>query len=68
VCFGSPAWDVVGLLDDARESRGEVFAADVLAAYGRDVDSTMTELVRDAHALYGSLWRRYRQTMSAAQT
>jgi hypothetical protein len=45
-----------------------VFAADVLAAYGRDVDSTMTELVRDAHALYGSLWRRYRQTMSAAQT
>lgn len=63
VCFGSPAWDVVGLLDDARERNGEVFAADLLAAYGRDFDPTLTELVRDTQALYGNLWRRYRRTI-----
>lgn len=67
VCFGSPAWDVVGLLDDAREHNGEAFAADLLAAYGRDVDPTLTQLVRDAQALYGTLWRRYRQTISGAE-
>jgi len=67
VCFGSPAWDVVGLLDDAREHNGEAFAADLLAAYGRDLDPTLTQLVRDAHALYGTLWRRYRQTLSGAE-
>ncbi len=66
VCFGSPAWDLVGLLDDAREQNGEVFAADLLTAYERDVDSTLTQLVRDAQALYGTLWRRYRQTISGA--
>jgi hypothetical protein len=59
VCFGSPAWDVVGLVDNARERNGEAFAAGLLAAYGRDVDPTLTELVGDAHALYGKLWRRY---------
>jgi Ser/Thr protein kinase RdoA (MazF antagonist) len=67
VCFGSPAWDVVGLLDDARQHNGDAFAADLLAAYGRDVDPTLTELVRDAQALYGTLWRRYRRTIRAAQ-
>jgi Ser/Thr protein kinase RdoA (MazF antagonist) len=67
VCFGSPAWDVVGLLDDAREHSGEAFAADVLAAYGRDVDPTLTQLVRDTHALYGTLWRRYRQTVAGVE-
>jgi hypothetical protein len=60
VCFGSPAWDVVGLLDDARERHGEAFAAALLAAYGRDPDPALIQLVRDAHALYGTLWRRYR--------
>jgi Phosphotransferase enzyme family len=67
VCIGSPAWDVVGLLDDARERRGEAFAADVLAAYGGDVDPALTELVRDAQALYGTLWRRYRQAIVGAE-
>jgi Ser/Thr protein kinase RdoA (MazF antagonist) len=67
VCFGSPAWDVVGLLDDARDHNGEAFAADLLGAYGRDVDPTLTQLVRDAHALYGTLWRRYRRTIASAR-
>jgi hypothetical protein len=67
VCFGSPAWDVVGLLDDARGHNGEAFADDLLAAYGRDVDLTLTHLVRDAHALYGMLWRQYRQTIAGAE-
>jgi Phosphotransferase enzyme family len=66
VCFGSPAWDVVGLLDDARERRGEAFAADVLAAYGRAADPALNQLVRDAQALYGTLWRRYRRTIRKA--
>lgn len=60
VCFGSPAWDVIGLLDDARERHGEAFAAALLTAYGGDVDPALTELVRDTHALYGTLWRRFR--------
>ena len=60
VCLGSPAWDVVGLVDDARASHGEAFAADLQAAYGRDFDPALTRLVRDADALYGTLWRRYR--------
>lgn len=59
VCFGPRAWDVVGLLDDARERHGETFAAELLDAYGRDVDPALTELVRDTHALCGTLWRRY---------
>jgi hypothetical protein len=62
VCSGSPAWDVIGLLDDARERKGQAFAAEVLAAYGRDVDPALTGLVRDTHALYGTLWRRYVRT------
>jgi hypothetical protein len=66
VCFGSPAWDLVGLLDDARERKGSAFAADILAAYGRDVDPTLTELVRAVQTLYGTLWRRYRRTIAGA--
>ena len=65
VSFGSPAWDVVGLVDDAREHYGEAFAADVLTAYGRAVDPALTDLVRDAYTLYGTLWRRYRRTTPA---
>lgn len=68
VCVGAPTWDVVGLLDDARERRGDAFAAELLAAYGRDVDPTLTELVRDTHALYGTLWRRYVRAHSGAET
>lgn len=60
VCYGSPSWDVVGLVDDARKHYGEAFAADVLGAYGRDVDLSLVELLRDTHALYGTLWQRYR--------
>jgi hypothetical protein len=59
VCFGSPAWDVVSLFDDACESYGKPFAADLLAAYERDFDSTLKQLVRDTQVLYGTLWRRY---------
>ncbi|MGH3503358.1 MAG: phosphotransferase family protein [Nocardioidaceae bacterium] len=66
-CCGSPAWDVVGLLDDAREHYGEAFSAEVLAAYGRDVDPTLVQLVRDTQVLYGALWRRYRRTISGIQ-
>ena len=59
LCSGSPAWDVVGLVDDARERHGEGFATDLLAAYGRDVDPALIELVRRTHALYGTVWRWY---------
>ena len=59
MCFGSPAWDVVGLLEDARERHGEAFGTELLAAYGRDVDPALTEIVRDAQVLYGTLGRRY---------
>jgi hypothetical protein len=65
-CYGSPTWDVVGLLDDAREHHGEAFAADLLRAYGRDVDPRLALLVRDTHALYGTLWQRYRRRISDA--
>lgn len=67
VCFGSPAWDVVGLLDDAREHHGDAFAADLLAAYGRNVDPALIPLVRDAQALYGTLWQRYRKVVPGAK-
>jgi hypothetical protein len=67
VCFGSPTWDVIGLLDDARAHNGDAFAADLLAAYGRDFDPTLTELVRDTQALYGTLWWRYRRTIVGAE-
>jgi hypothetical protein len=66
VCSGSPAWDVVGLLDDAREHQGARFAAELLRAYGRDIDPTLAQLVRDTHALYGTLWQRYRRRISGA--
>jgi aminoglycoside/choline kinase family phosphotransferase len=66
VCCGSTTWDVVGLLDDARERHGEAFAVDLLRAYGRDIDPTLVQLVRDTHALYGTLWQRYRRRVSGA--
>lgn len=65
-CYGSPSWDVVGLLDDARKHHGEAFAQDVLGAYGRDVDLSLVELLRDTHALYGTLWQRYRRAVPGA--
>jgi thiamine kinase-like enzyme len=64
VCSGSPAWDVVGLADDARERHGDTFAAELLAAYGRDPDPELTQLVSDAQTLYGALWHRYRSSLS----
>ncbi len=66
-CFGSPAWDVIGLVDDACERFGEPFAADVLAAYRRDFDPTLKQLVRDTQLLYGTLWRRYCGREAAAR-
>jgi hypothetical protein len=66
-CFGSPAWDVVGLVDDARDQKGEPFGAEVLAAYGADLNPRLTDIVRDAHALYGTLWRRYRRMLFDAK-
>jgi hypothetical protein len=68
VCHGSPAWDVVGLLDDAREHHGQASAADLLRGYGRDIDPALVQLVRDTDALYGTLWQRYRKNISGAQT
>jgi hypothetical protein len=67
VCFGSPAWDVVGLWDDACKRNGQAFAADLLAGYGHHVDPTLRDLVRDGQDLYGSLWQQYRQMISTAQ-
>jgi hypothetical protein len=64
VCSGSPAWDVVGLADDARERHGDTFAAELLAAYGRDPGPELTQLVSDAQTLYGALWHRYRSSLS----
>jgi aminoglycoside/choline kinase family phosphotransferase len=66
VCVGAPAWDVVGLLDDARERHGDAFAAELLAAYGLDVDPALTDLVRDTQALYGTLWHMYLPTTAGA--
>ena len=67
VCFGSPVWDVVGLLDDAREHHGDAFAAELLAAYEQDVDPALIPLVRGAQTLYGTLWQRYRAVVPGAQ-
>ena len=66
-CHGSTAWDVVGLLDDARDRRGDRFAADLLSAYGRGVDPQVAAVARDTHALYGTLWRRYRRRICDAR-
>jgi hypothetical protein len=68
VCIGSPAWDVVGLVDDARDRKGDAYAARVQASYGRTFDPQLTDLVRDAQTLYGTLWRRYaRRSPTAPQ-
>jgi hypothetical protein len=64
VCRGAPAWDVVGLFDDALAHHGETFAKQLLRAYGRDIDPTLVQLVRDTHSLYGTLWQRYRKKAS----
>lgn len=65
-CSGSPTWDIIGLLDDAREHHGEAFAADLLRAYRHDIDPAVAQLVRDTHALYETLWQRYRRRISGA--
>jgi Ser/Thr protein kinase RdoA (MazF antagonist) len=59
VCFGPVAWDVVGVVEDARERKGDAFAAQVLAAYGRQVDPILAQLVQEVQRLYGTLWQRY---------
>jgi Phosphotransferase enzyme family len=59
VCFGPPAWDVVGVVEDARERKGDAFAAEVLAAYGRAVDPALARVVQDVQHLYWTLWQRY---------
>lgn len=64
VSFGSPAWDAIGLADDARDHHGDAFAAELLAAYGRDFDPAIARLVSDAQTLYGELWHRYRSSLS----
>jgi hypothetical protein len=61
VCCGSPAWDLVGLVDDARASRGQAFADRLLRGYGRDVDPALTAIVQDVQTLYVSLWHSFRQ-------
>jgi Ser/Thr protein kinase RdoA (MazF antagonist) len=64
VCLGSVAWDVAGVLSDARAAHGDAFSAQVLAAYGRDFDPAALERVDQVHALYGDLWRRYRRLIA----
>jgi thiamine kinase-like enzyme len=61
VCVGTVEWDVAGVLSDARAAHGDVFSAEVLAAYGGECDQAALERVDQVHALYGVLWRRYRQ-------
>jgi aminoglycoside/choline kinase family phosphotransferase len=65
VCRGPLEWDVVGLVEDARDRRGDAFAAEVLTAYGRDVDPALARLVDDVQRLYGTLWQRYLASTSA---
>jgi hypothetical protein len=60
VCVGRVEWDVAGVLSDARAAHGDAFSAQVLAAYGGDCDPAALERADQVHALYGSLWRRYR--------
>lgn len=59
VCVGPVEWDVAGVVADAREQRGEAFAAEVLATYGNRCDPDVLARVDAVHALYGTLWRRY---------
>jgi hypothetical protein len=61
VCVGTVEWDVAGVLSDARARRGEAFSAEVLAAYGDACDPDALERVDRVHALYGVLWRRYKE-------
>ncbi len=61
VCLGPVAWDVAGVLADARAAHGDAFSAEVLAAYGREFDPVALQRLAQAHALYGALWRRYRR-------
>jgi Ser/Thr protein kinase RdoA (MazF antagonist) len=61
VCLGPVAWDVAGVVSDARAAHGDAFSAEVLAAYGRDFDPAALERLDQVHALYGALWRRYRR-------
>ena len=47
------------MLGDARAKRGDAFAAEVLAAYGREFDPAELERLDQGHTLYGTVWRRY---------
>ena len=66
VCVGTVEWDVAGVLSDARAAHGDAFSAEVLVAYGRECDPAALERLDQVHALYGGLWRRYRQRAAAA--
>jgi Ser/Thr protein kinase RdoA (MazF antagonist) len=59
VCVGAVEWDVAGVLSDARARYGEIFSAELLAAYGAGLDPALITQIDQVHALYGSLWRRY---------
>jgi aminoglycoside phosphotransferase len=63
-CVGAVEWDVAGLLEDARAAHGDVFSAQLLAAYGRQCDPVALERADQVHELYGALWRRYRRRWS----
>ncbi|HEY6892242.1 MAG TPA: phosphotransferase, partial [Solirubrobacter sp.] len=65
VCVGRVEWDVAGVLSDARAAHGAAFSAEVLAAYGGDCDRAALHRVDQVHALYGTLWRRYRRSQGA---
>ena len=61
VCLGPVAWDVAGVLSDARAAHGDAFSAEVLKAYGRECDPAALARFDQVHTLYGTLWRRYRR-------
>lgn len=57
VCVGPVSWDLTGLTskEPARE---------VLAAYGEDVDPAEIARFEEVFALYGRVWRAYRQRLT----
>jgi aminoglycoside/choline kinase family phosphotransferase len=59
VCAGPVAWDLAGLVADARgRGRSGEFVDDLLAAYG-DPGVESLETFFDAHALYDVVWQAF---------
>ena len=61
VCVGRVEWDVAGVLSDAQAAHGDAFGAELLAAYGSECDLAALAKADQVHALYGSVWRRFKE-------